>query len=117
MIEEINFLKYLTEFSLIYFVVLQGSIAKEYLRILNTRTGKIPWWKVLFASVFGSITIFSLLDHFLKYFTPREMMFVSFIAGLIGFQLLEKLSTLEGVKDMIRYFMGDKGGGNGGKDN
>ena len=38
-------------------------------------------------------------------------MFISFVTGLVGFQLLEKLSTLEGVKDIIRYFMGDKGGG------
>lgn len=82
---------------LIIFISFLGSVSKDYLRVLNNPIKKFNLIKVFLSTVTASITVYSFSDFIIEYIGIKGLVFSSFLVGLIGFELLNQLSTLRGV--------------------
>ena len=82
---------------LIIFLSFLGSMSKDYLKVLNNPIEKFSIIKVLLSTITASISIYSFSDFIIEYFNIKGLIFSSFLIGLVGFELLNQLSTLKGV--------------------
>lgn len=83
--------------TLIIFISFLGSFSKDYLKVLNNPIKKFNIIEVLLSTITASITIYSFSDFIIAYIGIKGLVFSSFMVGLIGFELLNQLSTLKGV--------------------
>ena len=72
-------------------------MSKDYLKVLNNPIEKFSIIKVLLSTITASISIYSFSDFIIEYFNIKGLIFSSFLIGLVGFELLNQLSTLKGV--------------------
>ena len=82
---------------LIIFLSFLGSMSKDYLKVLNNPIEKFSIIKVFLSTITASISIYSFSDFIIKYFNIKGLIFSSFLIGLVGFELLNQVSTLKGV--------------------
>ena len=82
---------------LIIFISFLGSFSKDYLKVLNNPINKFNIIEVFLSTITSSITIYSFSDFIVEYIGIKGLVFSSFLVGLIGFELLNQLSTLKGV--------------------
>jgi hypothetical protein len=102
-----NWLTVLGKLDLTLFIIvalsLSGSYGKDYLRILRSPTpSRISISNILLSTITASICTYGLSDIIVTNIGPKALLVISFIMGLIGFQLLEKLSTIEGVLGLAK---------------
>ena len=79
---------------LIIFISFLGSISKDYLKVLDNPIKKFNMMEAFLSTITASITIYSFSDFIVKYIGIKGLVFSSFLVGLIGFELLNQLSTL-----------------------
>ena len=82
---------------LIIFISFLGSFSKDYLKVLNNPKKKFNIIEVVLSMITASITIYSFSNFIIEYIGIKGLVFSSFLVGLIGFELLNQLSTLKGV--------------------
>ena len=82
---------------LIIFISFLGSISKDYLKVLDNPIKKFNMMEAFLSTITASITIYSFSDFIVEYIGIKGLVFSSFLVGLIGFELLNQLSTLKGV--------------------
>ena len=82
---------------LIVFISFLGSVSKDYLKVLNNPIKKFNIIEVFLSTITASITIYSFSDFIIEYIGIKGLVFSSFLVGLIGFELLNQISTLKGV--------------------
>ena len=82
------------EFSMILVTTLAGSYSKDYLRMMKcTCPCGVDVKRATLSTITATIVVLCLAPYITSYLGQRLLILVSFIAGLVGFQLLEKLST------------------------
>ena len=96
---------YVLQFMLIMLSALAGSYAKDYQRAIKCGSGRVDMRRVFLSDVTATVVMFALSDYVVDKWGMKVLITLSFIAGLIGFQLLEKLSTIEGLKDLILDYL------------
>lgn len=89
------------EFFLIFFVAFLGSFSKDYLKLIRLEIGKITFTNVLLSTVTSSFLLFAISPYIEEKFGVRGLMMVSFIGGLLGFEILERISSIKGVIEFI----------------
>lgn len=95
----------------IIIATLAGSYGKDYLRIMQSpKPEKVSITTICLSTVTATIAMYGLADFVADKFGEKMLPFISLIMGLIGFQLLEKLSTIEGVLNLTKQIRG--GGAN-----
>ena len=82
---------------LIIFISFLGSISKDYLKVLDNPIKKFNMIEAFLSTITASITVYSFSDFIVEYIGIKGLVFSSFLVGLIGFELLNQLSTLKGV--------------------
>jgi len=106
--ESIKVIDFFVEYSLtlvvIFFPSLIGSFGKEYLAIMQGKARKISIPKMIIASLTSTILLFGFSDVLLSKISFKILMVLAFVTGLVGFQLFEQLSTLEGIKKLANDF-------------
>ena len=82
---------------LIVFVSFLGSMSKDYLSVLNNPNTKFNIIEVLLSMITASISVYSLSGFIIEFVGVKGLVLSSFMTGLVGFELLNQLSTLRGV--------------------
>jgi hypothetical protein len=54
----------------------------------------------------ATIAVYGISDLLIDKFGERVLPFASFLFGLLGFPLMEKLSTIDGALDLYKQFKG-----------
>lgn len=104
------------EYLILFVVALIGSYSKEYLIIMQSPCVYNVRWSKIFLSTFTSfILIFSFSDWLLQHVSHKILVSVTFVTGLVGFQLLEKLATMEGIRELVHDFIEFRRMSNGSK--
>ena len=85
-----------------------GSYAKEYLRLWNRCATIISTKRIFVAAATATIIAFGVSDDLLARFGIKGYPMSCFFIGLIGFELLERMSNIDGFLDVVRSFF--KGG-------
>lgn len=81
-----------------------GSTIKDIFDTLSNRNYKVKLTKIIISAITSSILMYSFTDLFLKMgFTSKMMVSIYFISGITGFNLLEKLNSLDGVTEFLNY--------------
>ena len=105
MVVEVVKIEYIIEYFLIFFLVFVGSFTNDYLNIIQLKTCKLSLTKIFLSTFTASLLTFSVSEFIQVYIGVRGLMTVSFITGLVGFQLLERLSTLDNLISLIKYII------------
>lgn len=82
---------------LIVFVSFLGSMSKDYLSVLNNPNTKFNIIEVILSMITASISVYSLSGFIIEFVGVKGLVLSSFMTGLVGFELLNQLSTLRGV--------------------
>lgn len=85
---------------IIFFVSFIGSFAKVYLKLMRLKPGKEHHFnmiEVVLSSFTATIIIFAFSPYIEAYLSLRGIILCSFIAGLVGFELLIRLSSIKGI--------------------
>ena len=88
----------------IFFFSFVGSFAKVYLKMMRMKDGEkhsFNFIEVLLSTFTASIVVFAFSIYFESHFTIRGLVIVSFIAGLVGFELLVRISSINGVMSLL----------------
>ena len=65
--------------------------------MLDNPIKKFNMIEAFLSTITASITVYSFSDFIVEYIGLKGLVFSSFLVGLIGFELLNQLSTLKGV--------------------
>ena len=83
---------------------LTGSIIKDIYNTIIDKDSKVKLTRILVSSITACILSYSFTDPLIKMgVTSKTLVTVYFISGLVGFNLLEKLTSVEGVGDFLNY--------------
>ena len=91
-----DFIAFLVIFLLSFF----GSVGKDYLRMFAMQK-HMSLSRILLSTITSTVFIFALCDTIIEYSGVKGLMCVSFISGLLGFELLQRVSTIGGLIKFI----------------
>lgn len=85
--------------AIIFFVSFIGSFAKVYLKLMRLKPEghHFNMTEVVLSSFTATIIIFAFSPYIEAAFSLRGVILCSFIAGLVGFELLNRLSSIKGI--------------------
>lgn len=95
----------LIQFFLIFFVAFVGSFAKDYLDLINCK-GKMSFTRTILSTFTASLIVFCFADYIEGQQGRPALMLASFFTGLIGFQILTRMSTIDGAMQLIGDLIG-----------
>ena len=86
--------------AIIFFVSFIGSFAKVYLKLIRLKPEgdhRFNMIEVILSSFTATIINFAFYPYIVAYFSLRGVVLCSFITGLVGFELLIRLSSIKGI--------------------
>ena len=102
-IEELIGIQNILEFALIFFLAFIGSFAKTYLKMLHSPDNRhnINFIEVILSTFTATIFVFTFSTDVENKIGIKGLMLVSFLGGLVGFELLVRISSLQGLMGML----------------
>lgn len=103
-IEELIGIQTMIEFFLIFFLSFIGSFAKVYLKIIRSpdrHHGRKNVIEVILSTFTATIFIFTFSTTIQDKIGTRGLVLASFLGGLVGFELLTRISSLHGLFDFV----------------
>lgn len=82
---------------------LAGSIVRDIFNTLSGTDNHVKLTRILISAITSSILMYSLTDILSIKITDRILVSIYFISGLIGFEILTKLTSVEGVVNFLEY--------------
>ena len=90
------------EICIIFFFSFIGSFAKDYLKMIRlSKRVYFNFIEIILSTCTASVITYALSIHIQQYAGTRGLVFVSFVIGLLGFELLIRLSSINGVITLI----------------
>lgn len=95
------------EIMTIVFIAFLGSFAKVYLRImkLKLKASFSNLIETILSTITASILVYSFSEHIVAHFSNKGILMFSFIAGLVGFEVLVRISNLNSLISIIFKFV------------
>ena len=78
-----------------------GSLSKDYI-LLFKYNQRIKFGRIILSTVTSSIFCYCLEPIAVNYLGFRGLVALSFLSGLVGFEVLTKVSTINGVASLIK---------------
>lgn len=95
---EIITIEDIVKFCIILFFSFIGSIAKDYLKILRyANKSKFNFIEIFLSMITASITVFAFESYIESLTSIKGVITASFVTGLIGFELLTRISSIHGL--------------------
>lgn len=82
-----------------------GSIVRDIFNTLLDKDNHVEINRIILSAITSSILMYSLTDNLLAMsaITNKTLVSIYFISGLIGFDILGKLTSVEGVVKFLDY--------------
>lgn len=88
----------------LFVTALAGGYIRDYIRIVDSGVlEKISLGNVLVATVASTIVSYGMSDYVISNFGEKSLIIVSFMGGVIGFQVLENISSADSILDILIY--------------
>ena len=84
-----------------------GSVGKDYLAMFSYHRRMNPI-RITLSTVTSLLVIFGVSDVILEYTGVKGLMLASFLCGLVGFELLQRLSTIKGLFGILEELIAFK---------
>lgn len=82
------------DFLFILLFCLLGAITKDTYETMVGKNYKVKVGRILVSTIVSSIIIFSFSDYLMQHFTWKMIILPCFCGGMVGFQLLGKMTKL-----------------------
>ena len=90
------------EICIIFFFSFIGSFAKDYLKMIRlSKRVYFNFIEIILSTCTASVITYALSIHIQQYAGTRGLVLVSFVIGLLGFELLIRLSSINGVITLL----------------
>ena len=73
-----------------------GSVGKDYLAMFSYHRRMNPI-RIILSTITSLLVVFGMSEIILEYIGVKGLMLSSFLRGLVGFELLQRISTLKGL--------------------
>ena len=73
-----------------------GSVGKDYLAMFSYHRRMNPI-RIILSTITSLLVVFGMSEIILEYIGVKGLMLSSFLCGLVGFELLQRISTLKGL--------------------
>lgn len=81
-----------------------GSIIKDIYNTIIDKDSKVKLARIFVSSITACILSYSFTDPLIHLgVSSKVLVSIYFVSGLVGFNLLEKLTSVEGVGDFLNY--------------
>ena len=84
-----------------------GSVGKDYLAMFYYHREMNPI-RIILSTITSLLVIFGVSDVILEYTGVKGLMLASFLCGLVGFELLQRLSTIKGLFGILEELIAFK---------
>jgi hypothetical protein len=88
----------------ILFLTFLGSLSKDYINLFNNGI-RINFKRIMLSTLTASIFTFAFTPIIIYKTGFRGLIVISYMFGIIGFELLQRISTYEGLVDIISRIM------------
>lgn len=110
--ELLDFSKFLTPDDFIVLLIIGilsffGSVGKDYLAMFYYHREMNPI-RIILSTITSLLVIFGVSDVILEYTGVKGLMLASFLCGLVGFELLQRLSTIKGLFGILEELIAFK---------
>ena len=110
--ELLDFGKFLTPDDFIVLLIIGilsffGSVGKDYLAMFYYHREMNPI-RIILSTITSLLVIFGVSDVILEYTGVKGLMLASFLCGLVGFELLQRISTLKGIFGLLERLVAFK---------
>ena len=86
-------------------ICLVGSFSKEYLRMWQKATPCVSITRVIVADAAATMFAFGGSDYLCEHFGLKAYITISWVFGMLGFEILERSSRLDEVLKFINEFI------------
>lgn len=80
---------------------LVGSLSKDYINLMRKGT-KMKIGRIVMSTISASIITYTFSFYIIKNFSFRGLVGIAYFCGLLGFELVSKLSNLSGVIQVLK---------------
>ena len=110
--ELLDFGKFLTPDDFIVLLIIGilsffGSVGKDYLAMFYYHREMNPI-RIILSTITSLLFIFGVSDVILEYTGVKGLMLASFLCGLVGFELLQRVSTIKGLFGILEELIAFK---------
>ena len=90
---------------MIVIFTLTGSIVRDIFNTLSDTDNHVNLTRITVSAITSSVLMYSLTDNLLAMsaITNKTLVSIYFISGLVGFDILGKLTSVEGVVKFLNY--------------
>ena len=90
-------------FLVILILALAGSYCKDYLRIMNSgKLEKLCISHILLSTLTATIVTYSISEIIAMHFGSKIILLLAFINGLLGFQLMQRLASVDDILELVK---------------
>lgn len=89
----------------VIFFTFVGSFSKDYLNLFNQRSKKMDMKRILISTVAAFIISYASSDLVIRLIGFKGLIGVSYVIGLSGFDLLNRMNSIEKLFHLIRFIM------------
>lgn len=82
-----------------------GAFMKDLYETITNKEPKIKLGRILIGSIWTAFLFIFLGDSILKEYSINVIIFLTFLSGLIGFELFGKITTIAGLTKVINFIM------------
>lgn len=83
------------QFLLIFVIAFFGAVFNDFYHTMSDKEECVNFARVLLSAFTGAILVFATTNYASKYIDERMLMLVSFISGVTGFKIFEKLQDID----------------------
>ena len=92
-------------FSYILAFSVLGAVCKDYYELLIRKCRKVKLGRIFVSAITGAIVVYGVSNYILSRGDTRILTVFSYVAGLVGFELIGKLGRLKHIKEFIEYIL------------
>ena len=78
-----------------------GSLSKDYINLMRRGT-EMKVGRILMSTISASIITYTFSIYILNHFSFRGLVGIAYFCGLLGFEIVNKLSNLNGVIQILK---------------
>jgi len=93
---------YLVNFLNVVIPVMLGAYAKELYHITKKEYKRINIQRIIISGVVPAFGLSAFFDKILSKVSYGTLIFLCVVGGMVGMQLFEEMSTLEGIRQLMR---------------
>ena len=88
-------------FTLYFLTSLLGAFLKDFYNTYTQKDEKIRIGRILTGSISATFIMLGFEDYLYKYFGLKTIILISFLMGVLGFEIFKNINSMDGLKGFL----------------